>query len=826
MTIYFAKDLKVADNTINYISYDEISLNKNNPYYEVLRPNTKKKPYMDLDGQLSNDMSVDEFNDIHNKICDILKNDTNLAVRTSSQYKSKKGNNKLSYHIIFKNEVIENTLKCKEYIQSVKMPIISNLLSEVIECKWKDNTKITEKDNVLYCDNSVYSNGRQLLRTINAYKKGEEERIMKVISGDEKDHIIQHINGEEKSIDFITSPPTKKVMKKSKKQEVVLPQSVEQKRFTRFLHYLGNPRIDYNEIYLKIGSALAHNGAKYKTFEEWSNSIDIPNRTACDYDAWRSWERQSKKIPFAIAENVLKREKPSAYKKYMKEIYDIDLILNHEDFKDGIAAIAKKIHPVIKNDIIYHELSKPHKWYVWDKKTGLWDNHINICMIISTLISNAISFQEKDIQKQIDNEDNEDKKKKLQEQLNNIIKRYSWKDNHINSIIKHLQPLLTDKTFHHKLNINLGYIAFKNGLYDIENNVLRDYKYDDFVSITLPYDYKKERNEDDEEFIRDTLMKICNNNKTHLDYYLSVIGYSLLGYADRIQEFYILYGAQGSNGKSKIFEILCNILHHYCKKSNNDLLEADNKQIHKSLAELKNARIVWINELPKKKKLNAELAKNIRDGTKLRYRVMYGTEDSLDVCFKLFCMTNHEAKFDADGGMDRSFKQMTFNSHFHTNYQEDDYDKLRFKPSNTIDGDLQQRKMELLHILFDYARYYLKNGTLQPFPTEWEEDTKEVIEDNDRFKQFFNERIVKDVGKKLCWKDVCSAYFGNTDGGKKKWVRKEMKRMGCKWVRDMYFGSVKSLDKGGWENYSIEDTSLPCFLWDMGYGDFESGGVV
>jgi hypothetical protein len=59
-----------------------------------------------------------------------------------------------------------------------------------------------------------------------------------------------------------------------------------------------------------------------------------------------------------------------------------------------------------------------------------------------------------------------------------------------------------------------------------------------------------------------------------------------------------------------------------------------------------------------------------------------------------------------------------------------------------------------------------------------------------------------------------------------KWVRKEMKRMGCKWVKDMYFGSGKSLDKGGWENYSIEDTSLPCFLWDMGYGDFESGGVV
>ena len=217
MTIYFANDVKLSDNANNYITYDKICLNKNNPYYEVLRPNTKKKPYMDLDGQLDINISKDKFDTIHNKICELLKNDDNLAVRTSSQYNPQK-KNKLSYHIIFKNEVIENTLKCKEYIQSVKMPIISNLLNEVIECKWKDNTKIKEKDNVLYCDNSVYADGRQLMRTANAYKKGEEERIMEIVSGDIQDHIIQNIKGDEKSIDFITSPPIKKVVKKSKKK--------------------------------------------------------------------------------------------------------------------------------------------------------------------------------------------------------------------------------------------------------------------------------------------------------------------------------------------------------------------------------------------------------------------------------------------------------------------------------------------------------------------------------------------------------------------------------------------------------------------------------
>ena len=96
MTIYFANDVKLSDNANNYITYDKICLNKNNPYYEVLRPNTKKKPYMDLDGQLDINISKDKFDTIHNKICELLKNDDNLAVRTSSQYNPQKKTNCLT----------------------------------------------------------------------------------------------------------------------------------------------------------------------------------------------------------------------------------------------------------------------------------------------------------------------------------------------------------------------------------------------------------------------------------------------------------------------------------------------------------------------------------------------------------------------------------------------------------------------------------------------------------------------------------------------------------------------------------------------------------
>ena len=50
---------------------------------------------------------------------------------------------------------------------------------------------------------------------------------------------------------------------------------------------------------------------------------------------------------------------------------------------------------------------------------------------------------------------------------------------------------LHDPTFESKLDNHKGFIAYRNGLYDIENDILLDICYDHYLSKTLPFDYVK-----------------------------------------------------------------------------------------------------------------------------------------------------------------------------------------------------------------------------------------------------------------------------------------------------------------------------------------------
>ena len=45
MPIYFANDVKLSDNTNNYVLYDNICLSQNNPYYEVLSRHKEEAVY-------------------------------------------------------------------------------------------------------------------------------------------------------------------------------------------------------------------------------------------------------------------------------------------------------------------------------------------------------------------------------------------------------------------------------------------------------------------------------------------------------------------------------------------------------------------------------------------------------------------------------------------------------------------------------------------------------------------------------------------------------------------------------------------------------------
>jgi phage/plasmid-associated DNA primase len=98
--------------------------------------------------------------------------------------------------------------------------------------------------------------------------------------------------------------------------------------------------------------------------------------------------------------------------------------------------------------------------------------------------------------------------------------------------------LLADDSFADKLDASPNIMAFKNGIIDLKTKLFRKGILSaDFITETIPYDYTPS-NFKKKEFLKGVLKKILNNNDEHLEYYLSIIGYSFIGMAHLEKSIY------------------------------------------------------------------------------------------------------------------------------------------------------------------------------------------------------------------------------------------------------------------------------------------------
>jgi phage/plasmid-associated DNA primase len=260
-------------------------------------------------------------------------------------------------------------------------------------------------------------------------------------------------------------------------------------------------------------------------------------------------------------------------------------------------------------------------------------------------------------------------------------------------------------------------------------------------------------------------MKICNNNKEHFDYYFSFLGYSMTGDSEKIQEFYYIRGQKASNGKSMPLEVLTKIMPNYVVKLENNLLESTYGSRHKEISTWKGIRLGWVNELTKKKQ-DADFIKDLADGTAKRHQVMYGTMDNMNISLKLCIVSNNTFNTNADKGIARRLRILQFDSEFIDDLKEDNYETHQFiKNSNLAELLKTKYKHAFMDLIFQYSKKCYSNKDdlikLCKYPDDWKQQSEDVVEQNNRFKEFFEENIesVKDgeiSNKDL--KDILSTY--------------------------------------------------------------------
>lgn len=307
---------------------------------------------------------------------------------------------------------------------------------------------------------------------------------------------------------------------------------------------------------------------------------------------------------------------------------------------------------------------------------------------------------------------------------------------------------------------NTHLINFKNGCYDLKNNIFRERTKEDCVSTYLDYNYN-ESDKNDIKKIKEIIKNISNDDNDTLGFMLNYLGYCLTG-ETKAKKFLILYGPSASNGKTTLQEIFSKCLKKYSFKIDRETFNYKYDKFHKQLIQsCRPKRMVFLEEM-NKNKLDISKLKEFVDGNDTNCNIMYGTSDLVKVDAKLIIATNNSPVFDTDNGIQRRGLIIECKNKF---VDKKDYEKLKgkkgiyLKDERIMDMfDDNKYKCAFINLLIPYANNYYKNGLV--VPEKINDAFKELCEENDTMKSFVNNHfdITHDEKHRLTKNDFVSLY--------------------------------------------------------------------
>ena len=265
------------------------------------------------------------------------------------------------------------------------------------------------------------------------------------------------------------------------------------------------------------------------------------------------------------------------------------------------------------------------------------------------------------------------------------------------------------------------------------------------------------------------LHQIFNQDSELVAYIQRVLGSALVG-KQNSQEFYILWGATGRNGKSTALETLKEVLGADLASSVRSEMVMESKQggggnADPELLDLQGKRIVWTSETGDGKRLNTERMKLFTGGDTLAGRLNYSNEM---IRFKpthsLFMLTNHRPRI---GGGDAAVWSRLRLIPFLLSFVDDPIANHERKKDPDLQEKLLREASGILAWLVRGCLDWQKNG-LNP-PQTVMEAGREYKMDEDPLQQFVNERCHLGTGYKAQAKplyDDFAAWFTETYGAR------------------------------------------------------------
>lgn len=184
-------------------------------------------------------------------------------------------------------------------------------------------------------------------------------------------------------------------------------------------------------------------------------------------------------------------------------------------------------------------------------------------------------------------------------------------------------------------------LVVRNGTVDLRSGELREARPDDLCSHLAEVDY-----DPDARWTKwdEHVALMCKGDPELMSYLARAVGYSLTGNVGA-RAFFFLEGS-GSNGKNAFIEPIMQLMGSYAQTASPSLLTGSEQDHPTAIADLLGARLVFIDEARKERRLNTERIKALTGSKRVKARKMRKDFFEFDARFKLWIAGNGTPKMD------------------------------------------------------------------------------------------------------------------------------------------------------------------------------------
>jgi P4 family phage/plasmid primase-like protien len=527
------------------------------------------------------------------------------------------------------------------------------------------------------------------------------------------------------------------------KKSALLTNLEKIERLRGYLSCLHCSRFDNRDSWLTIGAVIFNECEDFELFDEYSKKSEKYDKKGCDL-LWNSFKKErDKKVTIKKLIEWAEKDTENDRRLFTKAILKdkgaiLDMIFYYGAYDLYMAYLFFYLHP---SDFVFDIINE--NWYcinkngiyILDKKGDTIKGMINDSLIP------IVKSEYMRLLNEIGNDVNPEANKNLFKKYQAIIK-YCASSLSKENLLKELRLLyIADKIFEKMDTINPNLVGFINGVYDLENNIFRNAKPEEYVSVTTGNKYNKADPD-----IKKEAMQILESifpDKEELRYILKHISLGLYGLNPE-EKFYIWIGT-GGNGKGLLRDIIQVVFGgyydpmdiSYLYKSNISKVESANPIMTRK----KNTRLVITTEPDGDQKLKSSIIKSFSGNDPIQVRELYGSSFNFIPKFKLIIQTNTEPIFEGfDGGMKRRPIIINFPNKF--------VDNPILPNERLVDKTLKKKliieKMylnEFFEIFVDHYILYTKEG-LRDLPKRFKTDTSQFIKNNDPIGEWLDNKII------------------------------------------------------------------------------------